>query len=130
MFFRSVVRPEGSRAQGLRDDQPKECDVIVTEENEYYVWRGNCIAVRARASGRFIRQDNRMGIASLHRGQVPRASTMHCDSSLQALPRVGEWLCLERAGVLHCVGRVLGCERRRAPQRRILASTLRRSLSD
>lgn len=125
------MRPRSSRATGLVQDlEPRECDVVLTQDHEYYVWKGTCIAVRERASGRFIRQASAMGVASVHRGRVPRSSAFHHDVSMLDLPRSGEWLCLERNGVLHYVGPVLGCERRRVPQRRIVASTLRRPLSD
>jgi hypothetical protein len=132
MFLRSpAVRHGGSQSAGSQlDHEPKECDVIVTKDHDYYVWKGSCIAVRSRASGRFVRQDHGMGIASLHRGRAPRSSTMSRDTTMQELPRAGEWLCLERGGVLHYVGPVLGCEKRRAPQRRIVASALRRALAD
>jgi hypothetical protein len=46
------------------------------------------------------------------------------------LPRVGEWLCLERGGALHYVGPVLGCERRRMPSRRIVSGVMRKARLD
>jgi hypothetical protein len=96
-----------------------ECDVVLTRDHEYFVLKGVCIAVRERASGRFVRQDLSIGVASIHPREVVRG-----------MPRTGEWLCLERGGTLHYVGTVLGCERRRSPSRRIVAPVLRRANLD
>jgi len=49
---------------------------------------------------------------------------------VRSLPRIGEWLCLERGGALHYVGPVLGCERRRMPSRRIVSGVMRRARLD
>lgn len=103
-----------------------ECDVVVTREHEYFVLRGVCIAVRERSSGRFVRQDLSSGVASLHR----RTAAHDACETVRNMPRIGEWLCLERGGTVHYVGPVLGCERRRLPSRRIVEPVLRRARLD
>lgn len=118
-------------------DQP-ECDVVLTRDHEYYVLKGICIAVRERTSGRYVRQDLSIGVASLHHGPIPRGVRMagldalgfDVNERLGSLPRIGEWLCLERGGALHYVGPVLGCERRRMPSRRIVSGVMRRAHLD
>lgn len=118
-------------------DQP-ECDVVLTRIHEYYVLNGICIAVRDRATGRYVRQDLSIGVASLHRGAIPngvRLPTIDSDDAdqhelVRDLPRAGEWLCLERGGALHYVGPVLGCERRRMPSRRIVSGVIRKARLD
>jgi len=118
-------------------DQP-ECDVVLTRDHEYYVLNGICIAVRERTSGRYVRQDLSTGVASLHRGEIPRGVRMaqrdavgvDLHERVRSLPRIGEWLCLERGGALHYVGPVLGCERRRMPSRRIVSGVMRRARLD
>jgi hypothetical protein len=104
-----------------------ECDVVVTREHEYFVLRGVCIAVRERSSGRFVRQDLSSGVASLHSGG---AAPERASETVRNMPRIGEWLCLERGGTVHYVGPVLGCERRRLPSRRIVEPVLRRARLD
>jgi hypothetical protein len=110
---------------------------VLTRDHEYYVLRGICIAVRERASGRYVRQDLRIGVASIHRGDVPRHVRLPLDAThfdmrerVRTLPRAGEWLCLERGGALHYVGPVIGCEKRRMPSRRIVSEVLRRARLD
>lgn len=88
-----------------------ECDVVLTRDHEYYVLNGICIAVRERSSGRYLREDRSIGTAD----------------KMRSLPRIGEWLCLERAGVLHYEGPVLGRERRAMPSPRIVSGVLRRA---
>src|SRR5689334_11914554 len=106
---------------------PPECDVVLTRDHEYFVLQGICIAVRDRASGRYARQDPAMGVASLRRGpvhprvQMPASGGADERDRVRSLPRIGEWLCLERGGTLHYVGPVIGCERRRLPSRRIVS---------
>jgi len=115
-----------------------ECDVVLTRDHEYYVLNGICIAVRERASGRYVRQDLSIGVASLHRGNVPRgvrmpehdAAALDLREKVRGMPRIGEWLCLERGGALHYVGPVLGCERRRMPSRRIVSGVMRKARLD
>lgn len=114
-----------------------ECDVVVTRDHEYFVLSGVCVAVRERSSGRFVRQDLSSGVASLHRGYiVPDANTAgrsgdsKVGETVRNMPRIGEWLCLERGGTVHYVGPVLGCERRRLPARRIVEPVLRRARLD
>jgi hypothetical protein len=117
-------------------EQP-ECDVVLTIDHEYYVLRGVCIAVRERSSGRYVRQNLTIGIASIHTGQLPQHVRLPLDvkdleirERVRSLPRTGEWLCLERGGALHYVGPVTGCERRRMPSRRIVSQVMRRARLD
>jgi len=109
------IRPTSDAPVTIEPD----CDVVLTRDHEYFVLQGLCVAVRERASGRFVRQDLANGVASLHRGQA--------NELVRNVPRIGEWLCLERGGVLHYVGPVIGCERRRLPSHRIVAPVLRRA---
>jgi hypothetical protein len=117
-------------------EQP-ECDVVLTRDHEYYVLRGICIAVRERVSGRYVRQDVSVGVASVHHGDIPRGVRMPAPREgfdvrerVRSMPRIGEWLCLERGGALHYVGPVIGCERRRMPSRRIVSAVIRRAHLD
>jgi len=114
-----------------------ECDVVITRDHEYFVLSGICVAVRERHSGRFVRQDLSSGVASLHRGYVAPHATASARSgeskigeTVRNMPRIGEWLCLERGGTVHYVGPVLGCERRRLPSPRIIQPVLRRARLD
>jgi len=114
-----------------------ECDVVVTRDHEYFVLSGVCVAVRERSSGRFVRQDLSSGVASLHRGSIAphangsgRTSPSKVGETVRNMPRIGEWLCLERGGTVHYVGPVLGCERRRLPSRRIVEPVLRKARLD
>lgn len=144
MFFRSWGSSRSSTTShaevldatedGL--EQP-ECDVVLTRDHEYYVLRGVCIAVRERTSGRYVRQNLATGVASIHKGRVPQhvrlpldVTSLEMRERVRSLPRVGEWLCLERGGALHYVGPVIGCERRRMPSRRIVSQVLRRARLD
>lgn len=122
----------------LRGEEPPldapECDVVLTRDHEYYVHAGICIAVRERSSGRYVRQDLSIGIASIRRGFIPTNEALSTDPAqldarekVRSLPRIGEWLCLERGGALHYVGPVIGCERRRMPSRRIVSGVMRRA---
>lgn len=142
MFFRSGGSSRGTSQPMVVGpaeagfDQA-ECDVVLTHDHEYYVLRGVCIAVRERTSGRYVRQDLRIGVASIHRGAVPQQVRLPIDSlrldmreRVRTLPRAGEWLCLERGGALHYVGPVIRCEKRRMPSRRIVSQVLRRARLD
>jgi hypothetical protein len=140
MFFRSwgSSRSRAMRMPIVIDEQvpldAPECDVVLTRDHEYYVHSGICIAVRERSSGRYIRQDHSLGVASIRRGILPssesppaRAAQLDAREKVRSMPRVGEWLCLERGGTLHYVGPVIGCERRRMPSRRIVSGVMRRA---
>lgn len=141
MFFRSWGSSRGTSKTGVQPAavglEQAECDVVLTRDHEYYVLRGVCVAVRERVSGRYVRQDLRIGVASIHRGQVPQHVRLPLDSMrldmrerIRTLPRAGEWLCLERGGALHYVGPVIGCEKRRMPSRRIVSEVMRRARLD
>lgn len=114
-----------------------ECDVVITRQHEYFVLSGVCIAVRERISGRFVRQDLSSGVASLHRGYITphateggRSGELEAGENARSLPRIGEWLCLERGGTVHYLGPVVGCARRRLPSPRIVEPVLRRARLD
>ena len=123
---------------GTLDD--RTCDVVLTREHEYFVLNGVCIAVRERSTGRYVRQDLSIGVASLHTGRIPPhvkgaprlaiRELLSARETVRNMPRVGEWLCLERGGALHYIGPVVGCERRCMPSRRIVEPVLRKAKLD